>query len=87
MCVLAVYNKAQVQRISNREFKCVVTFHGETCVMSHQSLEKQYSITQPYVIFNKNVCVCVCVSTVQSVSLTYAMSSVYNVYNTNLYHQ
>ena len=44
---LVVYNKAQVQRISNREFKLwtflqgtesrVATFLAETCVMSHQS--------------------------------------------------
>ena len=48
VCVLAVYNKAQAQRISNRGFKLwtflqetesrVATFHAETCVMSHQSL-------------------------------------------------
>ena len=48
LCVLAVYNKAQAQIISNREFKLwsflqgtesrVATFHAETCVMSHQSL-------------------------------------------------
>ena len=47
MCVLAVYNKARAQRISNREFKLwtflqgtestVATFLAETCVMSHQS--------------------------------------------------
>ena len=46
VCVLAVYNKAQAQRISNREFKLwtflqgtesrVATFLAETCVMSHQ---------------------------------------------------
>jgi len=51
MCVLAVYNKAQAQRISNREFKLwtflqgtksrVATFLAETCVMSHQSLSRQ----------------------------------------------
>ena len=51
VCVLAVYNKAQAQRISNREFKLwtflqdtesrVATFHAETCVMSHQSLSRQ----------------------------------------------
>ena len=45
MCVLAVYNKALTQRISNREFKLwtflqgtesrvVATFLAETCVMS-----------------------------------------------------
>ena len=49
--VLAVYNKAQAQRISNREFKLwtflqgtesrVATFLAETCVMSHQSLSRQ----------------------------------------------
>ena len=43
VCVLAVYNKAQAQRISNREFKLwtflqgtesrVATFLAETCVM------------------------------------------------------
>ena len=47
-CVLAVYNKAQAQRISNQEFKLwtflqrtesrVATFLAETCVMSHQVL-------------------------------------------------
>ena len=47
VCVLAVYNKAQAQIISNREFKLwtflqgtesrVATFLAETCVMSHQS--------------------------------------------------
>ena len=51
LCVLAVYNKAQAQRISNREFKLwtflqgtesrVATFLDETCVMSHQSLSRQ----------------------------------------------
>ena len=51
MCVLAVYNKAQAQRISNREFKLctflegtefrVATFLAETCVMSNQSLSRQ----------------------------------------------
>ena len=45
MCVLAVYNKAQTQRISKREFKLwtflqgtessMATFHAQTCVMSH----------------------------------------------------
>ena len=48
VCVLAVYNKAQAQRISNREFKLwmflqgtefrVATFLAEICVVSHQSL-------------------------------------------------
>jgi len=48
VCVLAVYNKAQAQRISNREFNLwtflqgnesiVATFLAETCVMSHQSI-------------------------------------------------
>ena len=47
VCVLAVYNKAQAQRISNREFKLwtflqgteskVATFLAEIFVMSHQS--------------------------------------------------
>ena len=47
VCFLAVYNKPQAQRISNREFKLwtflrgtesrVATFLAETCVMSHQS--------------------------------------------------
>ena len=47
VCILAVYNKAQAQRISNREFKLgtflqgtesrVATFLAETCVMSQQS--------------------------------------------------
>jgi len=51
MCVLAVYNKAQARRMSNREFKLwtilhgtvsgVATFHAETCVTSHQSLNGQ----------------------------------------------
>ena len=51
LCVLAVYNKAQAQRISNREFKLwtflqgtefrVATFLDETCVMSHQSISRQ----------------------------------------------
>ena len=51
VCVLAVYNKAQAQRISNREFKLwtflqgieyrVATFLTETRVMSHQSLSRQ----------------------------------------------
>ena len=40
VCVLAVYNKAQPQRISNPEFK-LWTFLAETCVMSHQSLSRQ----------------------------------------------
>ena len=50
VCVLAVYDKAQAQRISNREFKVrtflqgtesrVATFLAETCVMSHQSLRR-----------------------------------------------
>ena len=49
MCVLAVYNKAQI--ISNREFKLwnflqgtesrVATFLAEKCVMSHQFLSRQ----------------------------------------------
>ena len=49
--VLAVYNRAQAQRISNREFKLwtflqgtesrVATFLAETSVMSHQSLNRQ----------------------------------------------
>ena len=53
VCVLAVYNKVQAQRILTREFKLwtflqgsesrVATFLAEICVMSHQSL-----------------CVCVC---------------------------
>ena len=48
---LVVYNKAQAQIISNREFKLwrflqgtesrVATFLAETCVMSHQSLSHQ----------------------------------------------
>ena len=48
VCVLAVYNKAQAQRISNREFKLwtflqgtesrVATFLAETCLMSHQNV-------------------------------------------------
>ena len=47
VCVLAVYYKAQAQRISNREFKLrtflhgtesrVATFIADTCIMSHQS--------------------------------------------------
>ena len=51
MCALAVYNKAQAQRISNREFKLwtflqgtesrVATFLAETRVISHQSLCRQ----------------------------------------------
>ena len=51
VCDLPVYNKAQAQRISNREFKLwtflqetesrVTTFLAETCVMSHQSLTCQ----------------------------------------------
>jgi len=51
VCVLALYNKAQAHRISNREFKLwtiiqgtesrVATFHAEKCVMSHQSLSRQ----------------------------------------------
>ena len=52
VCVcLAVYNKAQTQRISNRKFKLwiflqetetrVATFLVGTCVMSHQSLSRQ----------------------------------------------
>ena len=51
VCVLAVYYKAQAQRISNREFKLwtflqgtesrVATFLAETCVMSNQSLSRQ----------------------------------------------
>jgi hypothetical protein len=51
VCVLAVYNKAQAQRISNRKFKLwiflqetetrVATFLVGTCVMSHQSLSRQ----------------------------------------------
>ena len=51
VCVLAVYNKAQAQRISNREFKLstflqgtesrVATFLAQACVMSHQSLSRQ----------------------------------------------
>ena len=51
VCILAVYNKAQAQRISNRKFKLwtflqgtesrVATFLAETCVMSHQSLSCQ----------------------------------------------
>ena len=51
VCVLAVYNKAQAQRISNRDFKLwtflqgtesrVATFLAETRVMSHQSLSRQ----------------------------------------------
>jgi len=50
-CVLAAYNKAQAQRILNREFKLwtflqgtesrVATFLAETCVMSHQFLSRQ----------------------------------------------
>ena len=58
VCVLAVYNKAQAQRISNREFKLwtflqgtesrVATVLAESCIMSHQSL-------------CACVCVCVCV--------------------------
>ena len=43
MCVcvfLAVYNKAQAQRISNREFNLWASL-AETCVMSHQSLSRQ----------------------------------------------
>ena len=53
VCVLAVYNKAQAQRISNREFKPwtflqgtvsrVATFLADTCVMSHQSLSRSQS--------------------------------------------
>ena len=51
VCVLAVYNKAQAQIISNREFTLwtflqgtearVATVLAETCVMSHQSLSRQ----------------------------------------------
>ena len=53
VCVLAVYNKAQAQIISKREFKLwtflrgtesrVATFLAETCVMSHQSLVNRVS--------------------------------------------
>ena len=55
VCVLAVYNKAQAQRISNSEFKFwtflqgteyrVATFLAETCVMSHHSLSLYESPT------------------------------------------
>jgi hypothetical protein len=48
---LAVYNKAQAQRIVNREFQIwtflqgtelrVATFLAETCALSHQSLSCQ----------------------------------------------
>ena len=51
MCVLAVYNKAQAQRISIREFKLwtflqgtesrVATFLADKCVRPHQSLSRQ----------------------------------------------
>ena len=50
VCVLAVYNKAQAQRISKREFKLwtflqgtesrVATFLAETCVMTKRLLPK-----------------------------------------------
>ena len=63
-CVLAVYNKAQAQIISNREFKLwtilqatesrVATFHAQTCAISHQSLSRQATKS-------KSLCVCVCV--------------------------
>jgi len=56
VCVLAVYYKAQAQRISNREFKHwtflqgtesrVATFLAETCVMSHQSLTQLLQINR-----------------------------------------
>ena len=51
VCILAVYNGAQAQSISNREFKLwtflqgtesrEATFLAETRVMSHQSLSRQ----------------------------------------------
>ena len=50
VCFLVVYNKAQAQRISNREFKLwtflqgtesrMATFLAEICVISHQSLSR-----------------------------------------------
>jgi len=46
-CILAVYNKAEAQRLSNREFKLWTIIQvtesreAETSVMSHQSLRLQ----------------------------------------------
>jgi len=57
MCVLAVFNKAQAQIISNREFKLwrflqgtesrVATFLAETCVMFYQSLSRKAKCKSP----------------------------------------
>ena len=54
---LVVYNKAQAQRISNREFKLwrflqgtesrVATFLAETCVMFYQSLSRKAKCKSP----------------------------------------
>jgi len=63
---LAVYNKAQAQRISNREFKLwtflrgtesrVATFLAETCVMSHQSLIFVYLFSLGFIHRNSSCC-------------------------------
>ena len=63
MCVLAVYYKAQAQRIWNREFKLWTFLQGtesrvaivfpETCVMSHQSISRQAKLR--YVMSSKRV--------------------------------
>ena len=68
-CILARYNKEQIQRISNREFKLwtflqgtesrVATFLAEICVISHQS----------------RVCVYVCVLVRMYVCVNYSASS------------
>ena len=58
VCVLAVYNKAQAQRISNREFKLWTFLQGtESRVATFLRPSFHFSQVQPE---NKNVCVCVC---------------------------
>ena len=56
-CVWFVWNKALVQRISKCEFKLwtilqgtesrVTTFHAEKCVMSHESLSRRATKSEP----------------------------------------
>jgi len=53
VCVLAVWNKAQAQRITKRELQVriilqktksrVATFHAETCVLSSISILPRYA--------------------------------------------
>ena len=61
VCVLAVYNKAQAQRISNREFKLWTFLQGTESRVATFLAETYIYI---YIYIYVCVCVCVCVKTI-----------------------